>query len=135
MQQSDTQGETKVRLDKWLWAARFFKTRSLAQEAITGGKVHVNGERVKPARMVAVSDTLEITRGVEHLVVVVDALAEKRGPAAIAQSLYTETEASREKRELFAEQRKLLNQATPRPAKRPDKKQRRHLIRFKSGDQ
>lgn len=134
MQQSEPQGETKVRLDKWLWAARFFKTRSLAQEAITGGKVHVNGERVKPARTVTVGDTLEITKGVEHLLVIIEQLSQKRGPAKLAQSLYTETEASREKRELFAEQRKLLNQAIPRPAKRPDKKQRRHLIRFKSGE-
>lgn len=124
----------KVRLDKWLWAARFFKTRALAQEAITGGKVHLNGERVKPARPVAVGDTLEITKGVDHLVVHVDALSEKRGPAKLAQQLYTETAESIEKRETFAEQRKLLNQAMPHPARRPDKKQRRKLIRFKSGD-
>ena len=126
--------QQKVRLDKWLWAARFFKTRGLAQEAISGGKVHLNGERVKPARAVTVGDLLEITKGVDHLVVNVDALSEKRGPATIAQTLYTETPESMEKREKFAEQRKLLNQAMPRPARRPDKKQRRKLIRFKSGD-
>lgn len=126
--------EAPVRLDKWLWAARFFKTRSLAQEAINGGKVHLNGERTKPARNVAVGDQLEITKGTDHLVVHVTELSEKRGPANVAQTLYEETPESIEKREKFAEQRKLLNMATPRPAKRPDKKQRRHIIRFKTGE-
>lgn len=125
--------DAKIRLDKWLWAARFFKTRALAQEAISGGKVHLNGERVKPARTVGVGDRLEITKGVDHLVVIVDGLSEKRGPAKLAQQLYTETAESIEKREKFAEQRKLLNQAMPRPAKRPDKKSRRQIRRFKEG--
>ncbi|MDX1442949.1 MAG: ribosome-associated heat shock protein Hsp15 [Gammaproteobacteria bacterium] len=124
----------KVRLDKWLWAARFFKTRSLAQEAVSGGKVHLNGDRVKPSRTVAVGDTLEITKGVDHLVVTVEGLSEKRGPAKVAQELYEETAESIEKRERFAEQRKLANMAVPRPTRKPDKKQRRKLIRFKSGD-
>lgn len=128
------QADERLRLDKWLWAARFFKTRALAQQAISGGKVHLNGERVKPAHAVAQGDTLEITKGVDHLVVVVDALSGKRGPAKVAQALYTETEESVERRERFAEQRKLANQAIPRPQRRPDKKQRRKLIRFKTGD-
>lgn len=129
-----SESNDKVRLDKWLWAARFFKTRGLAQEAIIGGKVHLNGERVKPARNVAVGDMLEITKGVEHLVVVVEALSEKRGPAKVAQQLYEETAESIEKRERFAEQRRLASMAVPRPTRKPDKKQRRKLIRFKSGD-
>ena len=123
----------KVRLDKWLWAARFFKTRKLAQEAIRGGKVHVAGERAKPARSIAVGEWLDITRGQEHYLVEVLALSEQRGPAKVAQDLYREDQASRDKREMLAEQRKLLNQAMPRTVGKPDKHDRKRLRRWKTG--
>jgi ribosome-associated heat shock protein Hsp15 len=128
---SDT--ETRVRLDKWLWCARFFKTRSLAMAAVSGGKVHVNGTRVKPAHEVHVGEQLEITRGHERYVVVVSGLASTRGSAVSAQQLYEETSASRETRTRHAELRKLAALASPAPAKRPDKKSRRLIHRFKQG--
>ena len=120
-----------VRIDKWLWAARFFNTRGLAQDAVTGGHVHVNGERAKPTRQVVPGDRLEITQGEQRFVVVVKALAGQRGPARIAEMLYEETEESRATREEGAAMRKLLRQSAPHPEKKPDKKQRRHIIRFK----
>ena len=81
--------EDRVRIDKWLWAARFFKTRSLAAQAVAGGKVHINGARIKPARMVQAGDELRIRRGEVEFVVIVQDVAEKRGPAKEAQLLYT----------------------------------------------
>lgn len=123
----------KVRIDKWLWAARFFKTRGLAQSAVNGGKVHLNGERVKPSRSVQVGDVLDITRGEQRFNVTVEQLSETRGPASVAQALYVESEASRKQREEQGAMRKLLRQSAPRPEGRPDKKQRRHIIRFKEG--
>jgi ribosome-associated heat shock protein Hsp15 len=122
----------RVRLDRWLWAARFFKTRALASEAVDGGKVHLNGERVKAAHVVRPGDRLEIRRGLERLEVVVKALAEQRGPAAVAQQLYEETAASRAQREAEAERRR-LTMPTPRPSGRPDKRSRRQIIRFSRG--
>jgi len=83
-----------VRIDKWLWAARFYKTRSLASEAIKGGKVHVNGNRTKPSREVELGDTLILRQGFDEKTVVVQALSDKRGPATVAQQLYSETEES-----------------------------------------
>lgn len=120
----------KVRLDKWLWAARFFKTRSLATEAISGGKVHVNEARVKPARAVQIGDTLEIRRGPYEYKVVVRDLSDRRGPAREAVLLYEETADSIAKREDLAEQRRLRAQAAPQPERRPNKRDRRHIIRF-----
>src|SRR3954451_23151128 len=96
-----------VRIDKWLWAARLVKTRSLAAEAVKGGRVHVNGEAVKPSREIRPGDELEITLGRTRLVVVVHGLAERRGPAQEAQKLYEETPESRAEREREAEQRRL----------------------------
>ncbi|HEX6928340.1 MAG TPA: S4 domain-containing protein [Gammaproteobacteria bacterium] len=125
--------QERIRLDKWLWAARFFKTRVLAQAAVNGGKVHVNGERVKPARHVEAGDRLEITKGEQRFIVIVEALSGRRGPAKVAEMLYTETDESREAREEAAATRKLLRQSAPHPERKPDKKQRRHIIRFKSG--
>ena len=90
------------RLDKWLWAARFFKTRTQAQEAVNGGKVHVDGDRVKPARAVRVGQMLEITRGEVMLTVRIEGLAERRGPAPVAATLYAETEESVARREAAA---------------------------------
>ena len=86
--------EEKVRIDKWLWAARFFKTRSMAAQAVSGGKVHLNGARIKPARIVQKGDELRIRRGEVEFVVIVQDIADRRGPAREAQLLYEETEAS-----------------------------------------
>lgn len=122
-----------MRLDKWLWCARFYKTRSLATAAVNGGKVHVNGTRVKAAHEVHLGEQLEITRGHERHVVAVRGLATKRWSAANAQQLYEETATSRETRARHAELRKLAALASPAPAKRPDKKSRRLIHRFKQG--
>lgn len=128
---SDPQDKAdKVRLDKWLWAARFFKTRSLAAEAIGGGKVHVNEARAKPAHAVKVGETLSIRRGPYEYLVVVKALSHQRGPATQAALLYEETTESRQKREMLAAQSKLHALNTPHPARRPTKKDRRRIIRF-----
>lgn len=121
------------RLDKWLWAARFFKTRSLATVAVNGGKVHVNGARAKPAREVRVGDEIAITRGQERWQIVVQALSDRRGSALDAQKLYKETPASRETRARHAELRKLAAVTAPATPGKPDKKTRRLIHRFKQG--
>ena len=118
-----------VRIDKWLWAARFFKTRSIAKSAIEGGKVHFDGERVKVSKEVRVGMELTIQQGFEKKTVVIKAISNVRGPAPIAQQLYEETEVSLAKRELLASQRKLHNLA--RPDHRPSKKDRRQISKFK----
>ncbi len=120
-----TDAPRRVRLDKWLWAARFFKTRALAVAAISGGHVHVNGQRVKPSRAVNVGDRLRIVRGHSTFEVVVRGLSERRGPAREAQQLYEETAESRARREREAEQRRLLRASGPVPAERPDRRARR----------
>lgn len=120
----------KVRLDKWLWAARFFKTRAMATEAINGGHVHLNGSRPKPSRTLVVGDELTIQKGQDSFEISVLLLADKRGPAAIARELYAENEQARLKREQLAEQRRLESAANPRQQRRPDKKGRRQIIRF-----
>ena len=119
--------QQKIRLDKWLWAARFFKTRSLAADAVNGGKVHVNGQRVKSSRLIQIGDHLEITRGQFKSEVIINELSEKRGPAKQAQNLYQETEQSIEQRELKIQQRKLLNASMQHTEGKPDKHQRRKL--------
>ena len=121
----------RVRLDKWLWAARFFKTRSLATEAVSGGKVEVNGERAKPAKAIKPGDEIRLRLGpYEHILIVRD-LAERRGPAAVAQTLYQETDASRQARERLAEQLRLAPGGFGYEEKgRPTKKDRRELTRF-----
>ena len=118
-----------VRIDKWLWAARFFKTRSIAKSAIEGGKVHFDGERVKVSKEVRVGMELTIQQGFEKKTVIIKAISNMRGPAPIAQQLYEETEVSLAKRELLASQRKLHNLA--RPDHRPSKKDRRQISKFK----
>ncbi len=123
--------EHKVRLDKWLWAARFFKTRTLAKEAIEGGKVHYNGARAKPGRIVDIGAEIKIRQGWSEKVVEVLDLSERRGSAPIAQKLYRETEESEKHREELAWQRKQLQAATMPPPRRPTKKQRRQIHRFK----
>ena len=117
-----------VRADVWLWAARFFKTRSLAKQAIEGGKVVVNDQPCKPAKSLHVGDVLRVTRGDERFEFAVVALAEQRGSAAIAHTLYAETEASRAAREILREQRRLENAGFAKPPTKPDKRARR-LIR------
>lgn len=119
-----------IRLDKWLWVARFYKTRSLATAAVQGGKVHVNGQRAKPAYDVKIGDRLEVTRGLERVEIMVQGQAAHRGPAASAQALYAETDASRTAREQHAALRRSRALTNPAPPKRPDKKSRRQIIRF-----
>ncbi|MDQ6645815.1 MAG: S4 domain-containing protein [Pseudomonadota bacterium] len=121
----------ELRADIWLWAARFFKTRSLAKQAIDGGKVQVNGAGCKAAKALHVDDRLRITRGEQRMEVAVLKLSAKRGPATEAQLLYSETESSRLARETDREQRRLTGAAHDHPLKRPDKQARRQLRRLK----
>ena len=126
-----SENEDRTRLDKWLWAARFYKTRSLAAEAVAGGKVQVNGERVKRAKPLQVGDEIRIRQGpYEHLVVVRE-LSDQRGPAARAVALYEETAESRAAREAMALQLKSLHTAFVPERGRPTKKDRRDIRRFK----
>lgn len=122
--------EVRVRLDKWLWAARFFKTRALATEAVNGGRVHVGGQRVKPSRAIHPGETLRIQRDSSEYVVIIRALSDRRGPAKAAVLLYEETPESRQRREEQAEQRRLNDVAFPRPEGRPTKQDRRRIVHF-----
>ena len=122
----------KVRLDKWLWAARFFKTRSLAKQAIEGGKVHYNGARSKVSKDVEVGATLTIRTGWDEKEVTVIALSDQRRGADVAVLLYQETEDSIAKREANANQRKALRGLGVISSERPNKKQRRQIHRFKN---
>lgn len=122
--------DNSVRLDKWLWAARFFKTRSLASKAVSGGHVHLNGKRVKPSRLVQGEEQLRIKRGIEEYTVIILALSVRRGPAKVAQTLYEETEESRAQREEAREQRRLIKAPASRPEGRPDKRDRRKIRKF-----
>lgn len=128
--------EDSLRIDKWLWAARFFKTRSMAAQAVAGGKVHVDGQRAKPARAVRTGDEVRIRKGPMEFTVHVRALSPQRGPASVAQTLYEETPASVAARQALSEQRRLAALATPSVATKPDKRARRQIVRFtrKHGD-
>jgi ribosome-associated heat shock protein Hsp15 len=121
----------QVRLDKWLWAARFFKTRSLAKQAIEGGKVHYNGHRSKVSKEMEVGATLMIRQGWDELEIIVEQLSDQRRGAPEAQLLYAETPESIERREKSSCQRKLLHEAGLTQPQRPNKKQRRQIHRFK----
>ena len=121
-----------VRLDKWLWAARFYKTRALAREMIDGGKVHYKGQRGKPSKLVEVNAEIKLRQGNDEKTVVVLDLTTQRRSAEEAQKLYQETELSITSREKISEARKM--NAMPHPDRRPDKKERRNLIKFKYGD-
>jgi len=123
--------EGRVRLDKWLWAARFFKTRALAAEAVEGGKVQVNGDRPKRARPLQVGDEIRIRLGPYEHTITVRALSARRGPAAEAAGLYEETAASRTAREALAIQLKALHAAFGPDRGRPTKKDRREIERLK----
>jgi len=126
----------EVRLDKWLWAARFYKTRAIAREMIEGGKVHYNGQRSKPGKVVELNAELTLRQGNDERTVVVANISAQRRPAIEAQQLYRETDASIEKREKMAQARKMNALTMPHPDRRPDKKERRDLMKFKlSGDE
>ena len=119
-----------VRIDKWLWAARFFKTRALAGEAVNGGKVQLGGQRIKASRSVKLDDCYQIRRGSELIEIIVTGLSQRRGSASVAADLYRETENSVALREREKEQRKLAAMQRPRPSTKPDKKQRRMIRKF-----
>ena len=124
-----------VRLDKWLWAARFYKTRTLAKEMIDGGKVHYNGQRSKPNKIVEVGATLKVRQGSDEKEIVVLALSTQRRGAPEAQLLYRETEQSLANREKLVMARKMNALSMPHPDRRPDKKERRDLLKFKHQNQ
>jgi ribosome-associated heat shock protein Hsp15 len=117
----------EVRIDRWLWAARFFKTRSAATDAVSGGRVHFNGARVKPAKDVRPGDAVEVTVGDTRRTVVVLGVAERRGPASVAQSLYEETPESIARREQRAAERRLARPFGTDLGARPTKQDRRRL--------
>jgi len=119
-----------ARVDKWLWAARFFKTRALAREAVKGGKVRLDGHRVKPGRSLKQGDRLTIRRGEEEYLVTVQDLGDRRVSATLAQEKFTEDPDSKARREAAAEQRSLDFKARAGRQRRPDKRQRRQIIRF-----
>ena len=121
----------RVRLDKWLWAARFYKTRALAAEAIDGGKVEVNGDRARRSRLLAVGEQVTVRKPPFEQRVVVRALSEQRGPASVAATLYEETAASHQAREALAAQMRALGPPVFRDHGRPTKKERREIDRWR----
>ena len=123
-------GQDMVRIDKWLWAARFFKTRSLAAEAVERGHVLIDGQRVKPARSVRLDEPISVQRGDDRIEFRVRGLSELRGPAAVAQRLYEETSGSRERRMRRAEARRLAPEPASALKGRPSKRDRRELTRL-----
>ena len=118
-----------VRLDKWLWACRFYKTRALAKSAIEGGKILYQGNKPKPGKTVALGDTIKLRQGFDEKTVIVKILSEQRQSAPISQTFYEETQESIKNREKIAELRKL---SAPSTQGKPDKKQRRQIHRFKN---
>jgi ribosome-associated heat shock protein Hsp15 len=122
---------TSARMDKWLWAARFFKTRALAARACELGRIQSNGQPAKAAREVRVGDMLRVTNDGGDFQVEVLLLSDVRGPASVAQTLYRETEASREERLKVAAERKAMRQFEPLPTSRPTKRDRRRIIQFR----
>lgn len=120
----------RLRLDKWLWHTRFFRTRSLATTAVSGGRVHVNGERAKPSRPIHAGDQLEISVGLDAITITVLGLPARRGPAPEARTYYEESPGSVARRERSREQRRLASMAAPQTPGKPDKKTRRALLRF-----
>lgn len=126
--------DDRLRIDKWLWAARFFKTRSLAAQAVEGGRIQLNGQRVKPAREVKPGDELVIHIGALEWVIEVRTLSSRRGPAPEAQALYAESEASRQRRFEAVAARKLARAPVRSEKGRPTKRDRRQLRRFTGDD-
>ena len=134
MKDSDPNND-RHRLDKWLWCARFFKTRSIAAQAVSGGRVHINGERVKAAHNVRVGDriSLSLDGSMAHFDVL--GLPSRRGPAPEAKSHYAETPESVERRARLREQHRLADMSRPRPDTRPDKRDRRRLVKMQRGQE
>ena len=132
---SSQQSTQKIRLDKWLWAARFFKTRALARQAIEGGKVHYNGARTKPGKIPATGDEVTIRQGWDSKTVIITALSDQRRGATEAATLYQETEESIKQREEAAALRKNLRLSEAAPPGRPSKKQRRDIRQFHDRNQ
>ncbi|EHD19832.1 MULTISPECIES: ribosome-associated heat shock protein Hsp15 [Brenneria] len=133
MKNTENSGDA-IRLDKWLWAARFYKTRAIAREMVDGGKVHYNGQRSKPSKLVELNAAIKLRQGNDERTVIVCGLSGQRRSAAEAQALYQETAESIEKREKLALTRKMNALTMPHPDRRPDKKERRDLIKFKYSD-
>lgn len=123
--------EDRLRIDRWLWFARFYKSRSLAADAVAGGRVHLNGERVKPARALRIGDQISVARGAVEFACVVRAIPNRRGPAPEAAKVYEETAESVSRREAFAEKLRLAPSPPPRPDGRPDKHERRLIRRVR----
>ncbi|GGA88660.1 heat shock protein 15 [Neiella marina] len=124
--------DTNIRLDKWLWAARFYKTRSIAQQMVQGGKVRYNGQRSKPSRTVELGATVRLTQGYVEKTVVITGLSDIRRSATEAQQLYRETAESEQQREKLVQQRQLANASKAAPPTKPDKKRRRELLQLKN---
>ena len=134
MSKAESPAMLRLRIDKWLWAARFYKTRAIAKQAIEGGKVQVDGNRVKPSKEIEVGCEIRLRQGHDEKTVQVLALSDQRRGAPEAQQLYSETEASIEQRQRLAEMRKAQPKHWPTPG-RPTKKQRRQIHRFKQGEE
>jgi ribosome-associated heat shock protein Hsp15 len=134
-QNANHDGVEAMRIDKWLWAARFYKTRSLAQKAISNGQVKVDGQRTRAGRLLIVGQCLQIEKNETVFLVKVDALSQQRGDAQSASRLYHEDEADRSRRLTLAEERRALHQSQPASAHKPDKRQRRILHRLKHQEQ
>ncbi|QWA13777.1 ribosome-associated heat shock protein Hsp15 [Sodalis ligni] len=126
--------DESIRLDKWLWAARFYKTRAIAREMVEGGKVHYNGQRTKPSKIMESGAQITLRQGDDERTVIALTLTLQRRSASEAQLLYSETQASVAKREKLAAARKINAQNVTHPDRRPDKKERRNLIKFKYGE-
>lgn len=127
-----TEAQESMRLDKWLWAARIFKTRNVAADAVTGGKVHCNGERCKPAKLIKPGDRLRVRKGIYELELTVLGFSRQRLAAPAAQALYEESEQSRETRRQLKEQMQLENAFRQKPQHRPNKRERRQLVNLKT---
>jgi ribosome-associated heat shock protein Hsp15 len=127
-------GPGTARIDRWLFGVRLFKSRSLAADAVAGGKVHVNGARVRPSHSVRAGDFVTFSRGAIDFECQVEAIPQRRGPAKEAVACYTETDASRQRREQHARRMRLAAAMAPRPEARPDKHQRRELRRMRGRD-
>ena len=121
----------RLRVDKWLWAARFYKTRSIAKAAIEGGKVHLDGQRVKVSREITIGERLAIKQGWEEKEVIVKSLSDQRGPAPVAQMLYEETPESAQRRKREAQARKAAGGAMARPVQKPGKHERKALEKLR----
>ena len=131
--QDASESDQGVRVDKWLWAARLFKTRSQATTAVSGGKVHVDGQRIKPSRVVRIGQTLSITRGEVSMDVLISGLSSRRGPAPQAETLYSETEVSLARRSAAAGARRASHEERQLAVGRPQKRDRRQLAELKRG--